>query len=95
MRLPKALAAAMASALTLGACASPYGPEYAYSTDSYPYGYGYSSGYYPTGYYAPRYGYYAPRYGYYAPRYGYYGWPRYSYGGYGWGGPSMTIAASF
>ena len=33
MRLAKALMAAVASALILGACASPYGPEYAYSTD--------------------------------------------------------------
>jgi hypothetical protein len=75
------LPAAVASALTLGACAGPYGPEYAYSTDPYSYGYRYSSGYYPTGYYAPR--------------YGYYDWPRYSYGGYGSGGPHVTIAASF
>ena len=81
MRLPKALMAAVASALTLAACASPYGPEYAYSTDPYPYGYRYSSGYYPAGYDAPR--------------YGYYGWPRYSYGGYYGSGPRMTIVASF
>ena len=74
--------------MTLGACVSPYGPEYAYSTDSYPYSYSYSSVYYPTGYYAPS-------YGYYTPSYGYYGRPRYSYGGYGSGGPHMTIAASF
>ena len=77
MRLLKALAAVVASGLTLGACVSPYGPEYAYSTDPYPYGYRYSSGYYPTGYYPT--GYYPTGYyptGYYAPRYGYYGWPR-------------------
>jgi hypothetical protein len=86
MRLLKALAAVVASGLTLGACVSPYGPEYAYSTDPYPYGYRYSSGYYPTGYYPT---------GYYAPRYGYYGWPRYSYGGYYGSGPHMTFAASF
>ena len=79
MRLAKSLMAAVASALILGACASPYGPEYAYSTDPYPYGYRYSS--YPTGYYAPR--------------YGYYGWPRYSTGGYYGSWPQMTIVASF
>jgi hypothetical protein len=81
MRLPKTLMGTVASALILGACASPYGPEYAYSPDPYPYGYRYSSGYYPTGYYAPQ--------------YGYYGWPRYSSGGYYGSGPHMTIAASF
>ena len=79
MRLPKALAAAVASGLALGACASPYGPEYAYD--------------YPSGYYPSRYGYYQPAY--YGPGYGYYGGPRYSYGGYGSAGPHMTITASF
>jgi len=71
---------AATTALALGACASPYDGNYAYSTDSYRYGSGYNY-YYPSGYYAPRSGYY---------RSGFYG--GYPYSGYG---PGVTIAASF
>jgi hypothetical protein len=76
----KAWIALTATAVTLGACASPYDGNYAYSTDSYRYGPGYSYNY-PSGYYTPGYGYYGS---------GYYG--GYPSGAYGSG---VTIAASF